>query len=166
MVLTVCDPWLLLNGRCNNRSHSIPAGPCSRSQLLYLSGQTRGVSACVFVRACSASACSVHVCLCVAWLCAMTTLSLEEHVRASRGWTRPWWHRYGSMLGSPFICCHARWPPSTAHIENRKGKKGKLQGKQPSGAREEETAIHNSRVLFHYCMLSFIKLHEVKFLLS
>lgn len=43
----------------------------------------------------------------------------------SRGWTHPLWHGYGSTLGSPFIRCHACWPPPTAHVRQRWGKERK-----------------------------------------
>lgn len=104
---------------------------------VYVHVHVRFVSSCKCVGSC-VPAYSLWVCLCVAWLCTETTLSLEELVRASHGLTRPW-HCYGSMLGNPFIRCHAKWPPS---IEKRGEKKDKLQEKQQRDSRKEDTAIH------------------------
>lgn len=146
VVLTVCDALLLLNGRGNNRSHSSPARLCSHSQLLYLWRQMRGVPVCLYMhvkfvsfRECfgsSASACSVHACLCVAWLCAMPSLSAEELVRA--------WLYMGELTLDDTVMapCWAApssaskvglyWPPTWRIDEG----KDKLQEKQPSGGRK------------------------------
>lgn len=130
MALTVCDPLLLLNGLCNNRSHSSPAGLCSHGQLLYLCGQTCCVRVCLHMHVKFVQRHRVF-CICPQRarlsVCGLAVHCDHSVARgASRGWTHPPWHRYGSMLGNPFICCHTRWPPSTTHIEEM-GKKDKLQ---------------------------------------
>lgn len=90
---------------------------------------------CVFAHAevsgSPASARSPLLWLCVARLHSATMLSPEGGT--SRGWTHPLWHGYGSTLGSPFIRCHARWPPPTAHV-------GKRWGKERKDSTDRETA--------------------------
>lgn len=144
VVQTVCDPLLLLNGLCNNRSHSSPAGLCSHGQLLYLCGQTCCVRVCLHVHVKFVQKRRVF-CVCPQRarlsVCGLALHCDHSVTRgASRGWTHPLWHRYGSTLGNPFICCHTRWPPSTTHIEKRWGKKTNY--RQPSGA--------NTGMLFYY----------------
>lgn len=51
-----------------------------------------------------------------------------------------------------FICCHANWPSSTAHIEDRGGKE-KFWEKPPSGRREKETSIHEYAHPTEICFL-------------
>ena len=132
MVLTVCDPLLLLNGRCNNRSHSSPAGPCSRSQLLYMCGHMRGV--CICVSGLWACLLCALVCVwpgCALWpLCHQRNLS-ELHV--------------GELIPDDTVMAPCWAAPSSAAILvglyrpptlRIDGGKDKLQDKHPSGARK------------------------------
>lgn len=142
VVLTVCGPLLLLNGCCNNRSHSSPAGSCSRSQLLYLHGQMRGVSARVSSGLC-VLCCLQCVCVCVwpgcaLWPCchqrSLSELHMGEPVHDD------------TVMAS---CCVA--PSSAAMLvglhrpptsRGEREKRDKWEGKQASSAREGGEANH------------------------
>lgn len=106
VVVTVLYSLLLLHGCCNNRSHSSPAGPCSR--LGYCIWKDRwGVNSCICISTCVCQDCEFVLCVCGLARLVWSHWIFYSPVGTSRGWSRPWWRHYGTTLGSPFIYSHA-----------------------------------------------------------